>query len=106
MKSSSGARSATCRSVGTSCSTTIISETVWGRGNACYRNNPYRTITSAKDFFGSDEAWKYQEKLYRYIIARWGYSRALFLWFVIDEINGTEGWAKATTRSPRSGAAR
>ena len=57
-----------------------------------YQNNPYRTITSAKDFYGSEEAWKYQEKLYRYVIARWGYSRALFLWFVIDEINGTDGW--------------
>jgi hypothetical protein len=32
---------------------------------------------------------------WRYIIARWGYSRALFRWFVIDEINGT---AKAPNR--------
>ncbi len=69
-----------------------ISEAVWGGGNARYRNNPYRLVTDAKGFFASDEAWKYQEKLHRYIIARWGYSRALFLWFVIDEINGTEGW--------------
>lgn len=71
-----------------------ISEEVWGQGNTQYRQNPYRTITSAKDFFGSDEAWKHQEKLYRYVIARWGYSRALYLWFVIDEINGTEGWTE------------
>ena len=71
-----------------------ISEAVWGGGNARYRNNPYRLITDAKSFFGSEEAWKYQERLYRYIIARWGYSRALFLWFVVDEINGTEGWTE------------
>lgn len=71
-----------------------ISEAVWGGGNAQYHTNPYRSITSAKEFFGSEEAWKYQEKLYRYIIARWGYSRALFLWFMIDEINGTEGWTE------------
>ena len=71
-----------------------ISMAVWGDGNARYRNNPYVLISSAKDFFGSDEAWKYQEKLYRYIIARWGYSRALFLWFIVDEINGTEGWTQ------------
>jgi hypothetical protein len=71
-----------------------ISMAVWGGGNARYRNNPYVLITSAKDFFGSEEAWKYQEKLYRYIIARWGYSRALFLWFTVDEINGTEGWTQ------------
>jgi hypothetical protein len=71
-----------------------ISEEVWGRGNTEFRQNPYRTITSAKDFFASEAAWKQQEKLYRYIIARWGYSRALFLWFVVDEINGTEGWTE------------
>jgi len=69
-----------------------ISQAVWGGGNARYRNNPYRLVTDAKGFFASDEAWQYQEKLNRYIIARWGYSRALFLWFIIDEINGTEGW--------------
>ena len=69
-----------------------LSMAIWGGGNARYRNNPYKLISSAVDFYGNDEAWKYQEKLYRYMIARWGYSRALFLWFVIDEINGTEGW--------------
>jgi len=71
-----------------------ISMAVWGGGNARYRNNPYKLVSSSTDFFGSNEAWKYQEKLYRYIIARWGYSRALFLWFVVDEINGTEGWTQ------------
>jgi hypothetical protein len=71
-----------------------ISMAVWGGGNARYRNNPYRLVTDAAGFFGSEEAWKYEEKLYRYMIARWGYSRALFLWFVIDEINGTEGWTQ------------
>jgi len=69
-----------------------ISQAVWGGGNARYRNNPYSLIAPAADFFVSDQAWDYQEKLYRYIIARWGYSRALFLWFIVDEINGTEGW--------------
>ncbi len=71
-----------------------ISEAVWGGANARYRNNPYRQITSAEGFFTSEEAWKYETRLHRYMIARWGYSRALFLWFVIDEINGTEGWLK------------
>jgi hypothetical protein len=71
-----------------------ISMAVWGGGNSRYRNNPYTLVSSAADFFGSEEAWKYQQKLYRYIIARWGYSRALFLWFVVDEINGTEGWTQ------------
>jgi len=71
-----------------------LSMAVWGGGNARYGNNPYKLVSSAVDFYGNNEAWKYQEKLYRYIIARWGYSRALFLWFVVDEINGTEGWTQ------------
>jgi hypothetical protein len=70
----------------------FVAEDVWGPGNSWYRNNPYRGLVESKDFFASPEAWKYQEKLYRYTIARWGYSRALFLWFVVDEINGTEGF--------------
>jgi len=76
-----------------------ISEAVWGGGNARYRNNPYRLVASADKFFGSEEAWKYEEKLHRYMVARWGYSRALFLWFIIDEINGTEGWLKGGTET-------
>jgi len=69
-----------------------ISEAIWGGGNARYRNNPYKLVCKAVDFYHDPTAWNYQEKLYRYIIARWGYSRSLFLWFVVDEINGTEGW--------------
>jgi hypothetical protein len=69
-----------------------LSETVWGGGNIRWYTNPYQQITTAKDFYRSETAWKYQEKLYRYFIARWGYSRALAIWFVIDEVNGTDGW--------------
>lgn len=71
-----------------------LSEAVWGGGNARYRNNPYQHVTDATGFFASEEAFNYATKLHRYMVARWGYSRALFLWFVIDEINGTEGWLK------------
>ncbi len=70
----------------------FLSETVWGGGNIRWYANPYQQITGAKDFYRSELAWKYQEKLYRYIIARWGYSRALGIWFIIDEVNGTDGW--------------
>ena len=69
-----------------------FSDAVWGGGSARYRNNPYRLVAGAGEFFGSEEAWKHWEKLLRYMVARWGYSRSLFLWFVVDEINGTEGW--------------
>lgn len=70
-----------------------LSETVWGGGNVRWYTNPYMQITSAKDFYRSELAWKYQEKLYRYFIARYSYSRALGIWFIVDEVNGTEGWA-------------
>jgi hypothetical protein len=69
-----------------------ISQAVWGGGNARYRNNPYHTIAPAQEYFRSPEVWRYHQQLNRYILARWGYSRAIWLWFVIDEINGTEGW--------------
>jgi hypothetical protein len=70
----------------------FLSETVWGGFNVRWHTNPYQHITSAKDFYRSTTAWNYQEKLYRYFIARWGYSRSLALWFIVDEINGTDGW--------------
>jgi hypothetical protein len=71
----------------------FLSETVWGGGNIRWFTNPYQQITPAKDFYRSTAAWDYQEKLYRYFIARWGYSRSLLSWFIIDEVNGTDGWA-------------
>ncbi len=69
-----------------------LSETVWGGGNIRWYSNPYQQITAAKDFYRSKEAWAFQENLYRYFIARWGYSRSLATWFIVDEINGTDGW--------------
>ena len=69
-----------------------LSETVWPGGNRRWNTNPYQQVCAAKDFYRSEEAWQYQEKLYRYFIARWGYSRSLLLWFIVDEVNGTDGW--------------
>jgi hypothetical protein len=71
-----------------------ISEAIWGEGNSDYDRNPYRQVAAARDYFASHEAWAYQQKLNRYILARWGHSRSVFLWFVIDEINGCEGWTE------------
>jgi hypothetical protein len=69
-----------------------LSETTWGGGNVRWFDNPYQMITECKDFYRSEEAWKLQEKLYRYMIARWGYSSSLAIWFIVDEVNGTDGW--------------
>ncbi len=54
--------------------------------------NPYSTIVDAADFYGDSLAWVYQQKLYRYIIARWGYSTSLGIWEIVNEIHGTTGW--------------
>lgn len=55
-------------------------------------SNPYKNLCAAKDIYGHQQAFEYQQKQYRYIIARWGYSRALAGWQIICEITGTDGW--------------
>ena len=67
----------------------VISATVWGH---VWDRNPYNQITDAKDFFDNEQAWKYQEKQYRYLIARWGCYRSLGIWEIVNEINGTDAW--------------
>ena len=78
----------------------------WGGGN--WADNAYSTIDAAgspgtkigaKDFYVLKDAqnndtdqWHYQQSLYRYIVARWGYSRAIVGWVGVVEINGTTGW--------------
>jgi hypothetical protein len=55
--------------------------------------NAYSTLGEAIDFYKNEQMWKYQQKLYRYIIARWGYSSAIGIWDIVCEINGTDGWS-------------
>ena len=59
----------------------------WDTGN--WNRNGFSKLSTLQDFFSSDEAWAWQENLYRYIIARWGYSRAIGMWQTVSEINGT-----------------
>jgi len=75
----------------------FLSETIWGGGNIAWHTSPYALVTECKDFYGSEEAWKYQEKLYRYMIARWGYSPSLAVWYIVHEVNGTDGWVHGDT---------
>jgi hypothetical protein len=55
-------------------------------------SNPYSRIVEAAEFYTDSLSWSYQEKQYRYIVARWGYSRALGIWEIINEIHGTTGF--------------
>ncbi len=65
----------------------------WGAG--WWYNNAYSTVCSAAGFFDTNGTmqWRYQRNFYRYLIARYGYSRALAGFVAICEIDGTSGWA-------------
>ena len=65
--------------------------TVWA---AEWDKNPYREITDVVDVYQSKAAWEYQKKKYRYLVARYSYSRSMAIWEIINEMNGTDGWAK------------
>jgi len=67
----------------------LLSNTVWAHQ---WHKNPYKDICTVEEFFESDTAWVYQKKQYRYLIARWGYSRSMGVWEIVNEINGTDGW--------------
>jgi hypothetical protein len=68
----------------------------WGQG--WWSNNGYSAICSATNFFqttssGVDtQQWALQKNYYRYILARWGYSRAIVGWVGLVEIEGTTGY--------------
>jgi hypothetical protein len=59
----------------------------WGAGN--WGSNGFSKLTTLDQFFTDPEAWAWQENLYRYVIARWGYSPAIGLWQTVSEIDGT-----------------
>jgi len=65
-----------------------------------WQNNGYKALCSATDFYktvvsGVDTAqWRYQKNYYRYVLARWGYSRAIIGWVAVVEIDGTTGYVQ------------
>jgi hypothetical protein len=66
----------------------------WGDGVWETRNG-FRELGSLDSFFTAAEAWAWQENLYRYVIARWGYSPAIGLWQTVSEIEGTNAGSHA-----------
>jgi len=60
----------------------------WGNG-LWETHNGFRALGSLDSFFTDAEMWAWQENLYRYFIARWGYSPAIGLWQTVSEIEGT-----------------
>ncbi|HKJ37887.1 MAG TPA: DUF5060 domain-containing protein [Anaerolineales bacterium] len=62
----------------------------WGDGN--WGRNGFSKLSDIDSFFTDDEAWAWQENMYRYIIARWGYSTSIGMWQTVSEINGTNAY--------------
>jgi len=70
----------------------ILDQSTWGYKG--WDDNAYKTVCNAVSFYTDSLSWIYQQKLYRYLIARWGYSRSLGIWELVNEINGTDGWVR------------
>jgi hypothetical protein len=69
----------------------LFSETVWAHQ---WNINPYSKITKSENVYSDTLAWKYQQLKYRYMIARFAHSRSWGIWELINEMDGTDGWAK------------
>jgi hypothetical protein len=68
----------------------LFSKTVWA---AQWKQNPYNQLVDVDDVYSDPEVWEYQKKKYRYLIARFAHSRSMGIWELINEMNGTDGWA-------------
>jgi hypothetical protein len=67
--------------------------------NPDWNDNPYRTaaggwLNNPAEFFTDANAVRYTKNKYRYIVARWGYSPAIFAWELFNEVQFTNGWRK------------
>ncbi|WP_314001629.1 DUF5060 domain-containing protein [Xanthocytophaga flava] len=64
--------------------------------NPEWADNPYNTanggfLANAGDFFTNADAKKQTQKMYRYIVARWGYSPAIMSWELFNEVEYSDG---------------
>ena len=69
----------------------LFSKTVWA---AQWDQNPYSKVIEVEDVYSDSIVWEYQKMKYRYMIARFAHSRSWGIWELINEMNGTDGWAK------------
>ena len=73
----------------------LFSETVWA---AQWRQNPYSQLVDVDDVYSDPRVWEFQKKKYRYMVARFSHSRSMGIWELINEMNGTDGWAHGRHR--------
>jgi len=65
--------------------------------NADWTDNPYNVnaggwLNNPAQYFTDPCARKLTKNKYRYIVARWGYSPAIFAWELFNEVQFTNGW--------------
>ncbi|MCF8335034.1 MAG: DUF5060 domain-containing protein [Bacteroidales bacterium] len=73
----------------------LFSKTVWA---SQWENNPYSQLVKVEEVYSDSLVWEYQKQKYRYMIARFAYSRSMGIWELINEMNGTDGWAHGRHR--------
>lgn len=56
--------------------------------------NPGGFLKSPEDFFTDAGARRLTARKYRYIVARWGWSPAVFAWEFFNEVHWTDAWAR------------
>jgi hypothetical protein len=69
----------------------LFSATVWA---TMWHRNPYRELVDVVDVYRDSLVWEYSKKKYRYLIARFAHSRSWGIWEIINEMDGTDGWAR------------
>jgi hypothetical protein len=67
--------------------------------NPDWNDNPYNIVAGGFlsdpcKYFTDPCAIKLTKNKYRYIVARWGYSPAIFAWELFNEVQWTNGWKK------------
>ena len=67
--------------------------------NPNWDDNPYNVVNGGylekpSEFFINEQAKKQTKKLYRYIVARWGYSTNVLAWELFNEVHFSEGKPK------------
>jgi hypothetical protein len=71
--------------------------------NPNWNDSPYNVANGGPcqntlEFFTNQEARDHTRNRYRYIVARWGYSRAILCWELFNEVHWTDGFQLQSTK--------